>query len=84
MRFSKDGHRYSIELIEHDHYKVDITAESGSQTLYCTREELLNLPFVIDHICPGCGRIYNDVEYVVGQCNMCDPFDDEMDEGEMI
>ena len=26
--------------------------------------------------CEGCGKIYNEGEYLVGQCNDCDPFED--------
>lgn len=28
-------------------------------------------------ICKGCGKVYNEIEYIVGQCNDCDPFEDE-------
>lgn len=28
-------------------------------------------------ICQNCGKIYNLVEEMVGQCNDCDPFCDE-------
>ena len=28
-------------------------------------------------ICRNCGKIYNEVEEMVGQCNDCDPFCDE-------
>jgi hypothetical protein len=26
--------------------------------------------------CENCGKLYNEVEYLVGQCNDCDPFED--------
>ena len=26
--------------------------------------------------CKSCGKIYNEAEYLVGQCNDCDPFED--------
>lgn len=28
-------------------------------------------------VCESCGRIYNEIEEMVGQCNECDPFEDE-------
>lgn len=26
--------------------------------------------------CKNCGKLYNEAEYLVGQCNDCDPFED--------
>lgn len=26
--------------------------------------------------CENCGKLYNEAEYLVGQCNDCDPFED--------
>ena len=26
--------------------------------------------------CESCGKLYNEAEYLVGQCNDCDPFED--------
>ena len=26
--------------------------------------------------CESCGKIYNEAEHLVGQCNDCDPFED--------
>lgn len=27
--------------------------------------------------CKNCGKIYNEAEYLMGQCNECDPFEDD-------
>lgn len=29
------------------------------------------------NVCKSCGKIYNEVEEMVGQCNDCDPFCEE-------
>ena len=31
-------------------------------------------------VCQGCGKILTHVEIMVGQCNECDPFDEDLDE----
>ena len=28
------------------------------------------------YYCEYCGKLYNEAEYLVGQCNDCDPFED--------
>ena len=28
------------------------------------------------HYCENCGKLQTEVEYLVGQCNDCDPFED--------
>lgn len=35
-------------------------------------------------ICQSCGKIYNPVEEMVGQCNDCDPFCDREEMEEML
>lgn len=69
-----------------DDYLLEVLREDGEGARYIVRgerERVLSDPMLKDYLCVGCGKVYNELEYAVGQCNICDPFMDE-DEGMVI
>lgn len=49
---------------------------------YCYEYIIVNSDLVEEdglmekHYCENCGKLQTEVEYLVGQCNDCDPFED--------